>query len=178
MNPKYLSIVIVALLAFGLVQLLLWVRGNKDTLAKQAEEKQTEMNLATTRLNVERAQLANLQNESKGLIRFLETWEPYFEALSTTQSAEVGFTMRVKQGNLVSLSQRFEESPVKGNKFLPKSLRTYVTFEDDYSALLNWLGRLEQEMPTVRVGNLRLTRGTRPSDLRMEVMLEQPLMGR
>lgn len=176
MNPKYLAVVIVALLTFGMVQGVLWVRGKKDGLMTLVREKEAEQNTAMQRLDIEKTQLLSLQDQSRELIRFLEIWEPYFEAISNRQSAEVGFTMRVKQGNLVSLSQRFEQASIKNNKSFPNSLRTYVTFEDDYASLLNWLGRVEQEMPTVRIGQLRLSKGTRPTDLRMEVMLEQPLI--
>lgn len=84
--------------------------------------------------------------------------------------------MRVKDANLVNLSQRFESAPVKGNDSIPSALRSLLTFEDEYAKLLNWLGSLEVSMPTVRTSSVHLSAGTRPNELRMEVILEQPLL--
>jgi len=65
---------------------------------------------------------------------------------------------------------------VKGNESIPKTMKAYLTFEDDYARLLNWLGDLEVKMPTLRTSSVRLAKGTRANDLRMEVVLEQPLL--
>ena len=67
---------------------------------------------------------------------------------------------------------------MKGNDSIPKTMRAYLTFEDDYARLLNWLGDLEVKMPTVRTSSARLSKGTRANDLRMEIVLEQPLLSK
>ena len=84
--------------------------------------------------------------------------------------------MRIKEANLVNLAQRFEQSPLKGNASIPSTMRAYLTFEDDYARLMNWLGDLEVKMPTVRTSSARLSKGTRANDLRIELVLEQPLL--
>ncbi|GAB4175659.1 MAG: hypothetical protein Fur0032_15500 [Terrimicrobiaceae bacterium] len=175
MNQKHIALMIVGLMTFGLVQVTLWARGKKDAMSNAARAKESEQLAAIQRLDVEQSQLNGLRTASEDLMRFLQTWEPYFQSVGSAQSAEVGFTMRVKEGNLLSLSQRFEKAGVKNGGSIPEALRTYVTFEDNYPGLLNWLGRLESDLPTVRVENLRLTRGTRAGDLRMEVTMQQPL---
>jgi len=84
--------------------------------------------------------------------------------------------MRVKEANLVNLAQRFELGTVKNNPSIPTAMRTYLTFEDDYPRLMNWLGDLEVKMPTLRISSVRLSKGTRPIDLRAEIILEHPLL--
>ena len=129
-----------------------------------------------SQLDRERAQLATLRRQSASLIEFLKTWQPYFESVDTPQSSEVNFTMRVKDANLVNLSQRFEQVKVPGNASIPGALRAFLIFEDDYARLLNWTGELEARMPTVRISSIRLAKGTRANDVRMELILDQPLL--
>ncbi len=176
MNNKHIACGVVALFIVVLVQLTLWVQGNRTKVQNQAAAAQQAENDATTALNQERAQLGNLRRQSSDLIEFLRIWQPYFTTIDNPQSAEVNLAMRVKEANLVNLAQRFELTPVKGNASIPNAMRAFLTFEDDYARLMNWLGDLEVKMPTVRTSSVRLSKGTRANDLRMEVVLEQPLL--
>lgn len=176
MNSKHIALVIVALMGFGLIQATLWMRDKRDSMQKAVDAKAAEEESKIQLVNMEQSQVSTLTRASAGLLEFLQTWKPYFESLNSAQSAEVAFTMRVKEGNLVSLSQRFEQVANKDNASIPKSLRAYVTFEDNFSGLLNWLGHVEVDFPTVRIDQLRLSRGTRAGDLRMELTMDQPLL--
>jgi hypothetical protein len=176
MNSKHISCGIVALLIVLLVQFTLWVQGNRTKVQNEAAAAQQEESDAGAQLNRERSQLGDLRRQSTDLIEFLRTWQPYFTTVDNPQSAEVNLSMRVKEANLVNLAQRFEQAPLKGNPSIPTSMRAYLTFEDDYSHLMNWLGDLEVKMPTVRTSSVRLAKGTRANDLRMEIVLEQPLL--
>lgn len=176
MNNKHISCGIVALFIVVLVQLTLWVQGNRTKVQNEAAAAQQAETDATTILNQERAQLGNLRRQSSDLIEFLRIWQPYFTTIDNPQSAEVNLAMRIKEANLVNLAQRFELTPVKGNASIPNSMRAFLTFEDDYARLMNWLGDLEVKMPTVRTSSVRLAKGTRANDLRMEIILEQPLL--
>lgn len=178
MNNKHIACGVVAILIVCLVQFTLWVQNSRTKMQNQASAAQQAEVAASTQLKRERAQLAELRNQSKNLIEFLGIWQPYFESINTAQSAEVNFTIRVKESNLVNLAQRFEQAGIKGNSSVPTVMRAYLTFEDDYSKLLNWLGELETKMPTLRVSNVRLLKGTRANDLRMELILEHPLMNK
>ncbi|MFZ4777215.1 MAG: hypothetical protein ACOYM3_17750 [Terrimicrobiaceae bacterium] len=176
MNSKHIACGIVALLILLLVQLTLWVQGNRTKVQNEARAAQQAETDANTQLNQERAQLSELRRQSADLIEFLRIWQPYFTTIDSPQSAEVNLSMRVKESNLVNLAQRFEQKPVKGNVSIPTSMRAFLTFEDDYARLMNWLGDLEVKMPTVRTSSIRLAKGTRANDLRMEIILEQPLL--
>jgi len=176
MNHKHISCGIIAILILVLVQATLWVQNHRTKVQKEAADAQMEEETAGSSLNREHSQLADLRRQSANLIEFLKIWQPYFTSVDTTQSAEINMQMKVKDANLVNLSQRFEPAAVKNNASIPNSLRALLTFEDDYAKLLNWLGKLEVTMPTVRTSSVHLSKGTRSNDLRMEVILEQPML--
>lgn len=176
MNSKHLACGAVALLILLFVQATLWVQKSSAKMQQQATNASDAKDTALTTLERERAQFAELRRQSADLIAFLKTWQPYFQAIESPQSAEVNFSMRAKDSNLVNLSQRFEQVGVKGNGSVPMSLRAFLIFEDDYVRLLNWLGQIELTMPTVRISRIHLTKGSRVNDLRMELVLDQPLI--
>lgn len=176
MNSKHIACGIVALLILLLVQLTLWVQSNRTKVQNEAAAAQQAENDANNQLNQERSQLSELRRQSADVIEFLRIWQPYFTTIDNPQSAEINISMRVKEANLVNLAQRFDQKAVKGNVSIPTSLRAFLTFEDDYARLMNWLGDLETTMPTIRTSSIRLAKGTRANDLRMEVVLEQPLL--
>ena len=178
MNNKHIACGIVAIFIVVLVQLTLWVQGNRTKVQTEANAAQEAETDASAELNQERGQLGELRRQSTDLIEFLRIWQPYFTTIDNPQSAEVNLSMRIKEANLVNLAQRFELTPVKGNASIPNTMRASLTFEDDYVSLMNWLGDLEVKMPTVRTGSVRLSKGTRANDLRMEIVLEQPLLSK
>ena len=176
MNSKHLACGIVALFIVLLVQATMWVQKASAAMQKEAANAQSSEKTASEALGQGRVQLADLRRQSANLITFLKTWQPYFQTLDNPQSAEINFTMKVKESNLVNLSQRFEPVDVKGNASVPKAMRAILIFEDDYVRLLHWLGQIEASMPTVRVSSTHFTKGTRANDLRMEVAIDQPLI--
>jgi len=176
MNNKHIALVIVGLAIAILIQTTLWVQGLSTKMRSQAESAEAAENQANAELIREKAQVSELKRQSSDLIDFLQVWLPYFESFDTQQAAEINFTMKVKESNLLNLSQRFDMAPVVGNESIGSVMRAFLTFEDDYARLLNWLGTVEKNMPTVRVTSVRLNKGSRPNELRMEAILEQPLL--
>ena len=131
-------------------------------------------------LGLEQELLTNLQQQSADLLNFVAVWKPYFALVDDQQAVETGITMRVREGDLLTLSQRYKQVPHKiANEdvaFLPTLMRATLVFDDNYEKLLNWLGSVEKIKPTMRVGKLDLTKGSRGGDLRMELTLEVPLL--
>jgi hypothetical protein len=176
MNHKHVALLIVGLLGLLFVQVTLEIRKARDRMVSQADNKAAEEAAQESSLSIERNQLRTLQESSGDLIAFLDAWQPYFQRFSNAQSIQTELSLRVRNGDLVSLAQRFEEVPLKPDSALPQAMRAYATFEDNYASLLNWLGAIEKEIPTIRVSNLKLSRGNRPGDVRMEVTVEQPFL--
>ncbi len=87
--------------------------------------------------------------------------------------------MMVREQAMLTLSQRYEQVPHKtGNNdidALPALIRATLVFDDNHSKLLNWIGQLEKTKPTMRIGRLALSKGSRGDDVRMELVLEIPL---
>jgi len=176
MNHKHIACGVIALLILALVQTTLWVQNHRTKVQNEAGATQAEEDAAGAQLARERNQLANLRRQSTDLIEFLQIWQPYFTTIDSPQSAEIAMQMRVKDADLLNLKQRYESIPIKNSASIPSTLRALLTFEDDYSKLLNWLGKLETSMPTIRTTSVRLSKGTRANDLRMEVVLDQPML--
>ncbi len=140
----------------------------------RAEEKALE-----TQLGVEKELLADLQRQSAELLKFVAKWKPYFALMSEQQSAETAISMVVREQAMNTLSQRYEHVPhTIGNSdidALPALVRATLVFDDNHSKLLNWIGKVEKIKPTMRIGRVALSKGSRSDDLRMELVLEIPL---
>ena len=176
MSSKHLAVLLVGLMILGLSQLTFLMRDRladvqkEDTSAREAAE-----NAAAALIN-ERNSLSTLRAGSHDLIMFLNAWEPYFSTMNTPESAELNISMRLKEAGLVTLAQRYELVPNRGDTNIPRIMRANLVIEDDYAATLNWLGGIESKLPTLRVSNLRLTKGQAGNDIRLEVVFEVPLV--
>jgi len=178
MSKKHLACVVIIVLIVVLVQLTLSMNKRMVKMQGEADTAKSQTSSSSLQLQIERGQYAELENSSKSLIEYLNIWQPYFKAVDSAQSAELKISLRIKEDNLVSLSQRYETVSNPGNSFLSSIMRARLTFEDDYVRLLNWLGEVESQLPTIRVGSIKLTRGTGGNDLKMELILEQPLVSK
>lgn len=176
MSNKHIACAVVVILIVCLIQGTAWM--NKRMLGMQAEARNAaqKVNNSSLKLTLERRQLDELRTNSRQLIEYLKLWQPYFDAVDSPQTAELKISLRIKEDNLTSLSQRYEVVTQGANHSLPYVMRAYLTFEDDYARLVNWLGLVESQLPTMRISSLKLSKGTGANDLRMELILEQPLL--
>lgn len=176
MNNKHIACVIVVVLIVCMLQGSAWMNSRMQKMQTEARDASSKVEASNQRLKIERRQLEELRTNSRKLIEYLKVWQPYFDAVDSPQAAELKISLRIKEDNLTSLAQRYEVVGQPGNKSLPYIMRAYLTFEDDYSRVLNWLGSVESQLPTARVSSLKLSKGTGANDLRMEMILEQPLL--
>ncbi len=178
MNNKQIACVIVVLLTMGIA----WITSTMNTrmIKMQAESSAAQLSAdsLSTQLLLERHQLDELGKNSADLIAYLNVWQPYFDAIDSSQNAELKISLRIKEDNLVSLSQRYETASDTKNPSIPFLMRATLSIEDSYSRVLNWLGRTESQLPTLRIMKIKLTRGTDAKDLRVDAVLEQPLLKR
>lgn len=178
MNQKHISCGIIALLIFVLVQVTLSVQANRTKVQREAGSEEQKESDAMAQLNRERSQLAELKRQSADLIEFLRVWQPQFDIINTAQTAEVNFSMMVRDSGLVNLAQSYRTEALKGNPSIPSVLQATLLFEDEYVRLLNWLGKMEKSLPTMRTRQVHISKGSRASDIRMEVVMEQPLIAK
>jgi len=175
MNKKHMACVIVLILIIALVQGTMWMNNRMIKIQSNAAKAERDALSSQTQLMLEQKQLADLQKNSKELIDYLHLWEPYFEAVDSPQNAELKISLKIKEDNLISLSQRYSVVSQK-NSSLPKLMRADVTFEDKYALVFNWLGRLESELPTMRINSINAQQGTGPDDIKISMTLEQPIL--
>jgi len=179
MNPKQLGLVFVMVGILLVVQLGQSFQGKAKTLNNQAEAAAKEEASLTTQLNAEKEVFEDLNRQSEDLLEFVAKWEPFFAVIEEQQAAETGISMKVREAEMLNLSQRYQQIPHKinnvDNQSLPILMRATLVFDDDYVKLLNWVGLMEKIKPTMRIGRLALAKGSRGDDLRMDVTLEVPL---
>jgi len=179
MNAKQLGIVVVLIGILLLLQLGQSFRGKAKSLNAEAEAKSEEEAALATQLQAEKGVLEDLQRQSQDLLEFVSKWEPFFAVIEEQQAAETGISMKVREAEMLNLSQRYQQVPHKinnvDNKSLPILMRATLVFDDNYAKLLNWVGMMEKIRPTMRIGRLVLSKGSRGEDLRMDVTLEVPL---
>lgn len=154
-------------------------QGKARTINGEVDAATTEQSGLATQLDAEKAVYEDLQRQSKDLLEFVGKWEPYFAIIEEQQAAETGISMKVREADMLNLSQRYQQVPHKinnvSNKSLPILMQASLVFDDEYAKLLNWVGIMEKIRPTMRIGRLALAKGSRGEDLRMEVTLEVPL---
>jgi hypothetical protein len=180
MNPKQLGVVIVLAGIFLAVQLGMTFQNKARGLDVEVETAKAEEAALQSTLSAEEVLLSDLKRQSEELLKFVNKWRPYFGLLEEKQSVETSISMKVREEAMLTLSQRYQEVPHKiSNKdiaSLPVLIRASLLFDDSYDKLLDWFGFMEQDKPTMRVGKISLSKGSRGEDLRMELVLEIPLL--
>jgi hypothetical protein len=179
MNAKQLGMIVVIVGILLLLQLGQSFQSKAKALNAEADSAGKEEDSLVTQLQAEKSVLEDLQRQSKELLEFVQKWEPFFAVLDEQQAAETGISMKVREAEMLNLSQRYQQIPHKinnkDNASLPILMRASLVFDDDYAKLLNWVGLMEKIKPTMRIGRLVLAKGSRGEDLRMDVTLEVPL---
>ena len=179
MNAKQLGMVVVVVGILLIVQLGQSFQNKAKALNAEADSAGKEEDSLVTQLQAEKDVLQDLKRQSDELLKFVEKWEPYFAVLDEQQAAETGISMKVREAEMLNLSQRYQQIQHKinnkDNASLPILMRATLVFDDDYAKLLNWVGLMEKIKPTMRIGRLVLAKGSRGDDLRMDVTLEVPL---
>ena len=179
MNPKQIACLILLAAILVNVQIAMSMQRKAKAIDTEVIAAKGKMAGLRTQLDAEKSTLDDLKRQSDELLGFVQKWEPYFAVIEEQQSAETGISMKVREANMLNLAQRYQQIPHKinnkENASLPILVRATLVFDDNYSKLLNWLGMMEKIKPTMRIGRLSLSKGSRGEDLRMEVALEIPL---
>ncbi len=175
MNKKHLAVLLVGVLILVVVQVMLVIRGRLTTLQQETADARAEVERMDVAVQTERNLQVAMQSKAAAMLQFLASWEPELAAVGSSDAGEALFNTRVKESGIVGLSQRYEVIPNKGSTNIPRALRAAMTFEDDYQRVLDWLIKLESEVPASRLTRVRLSRGQSGNDLRMELTADLPL---
>ncbi len=171
--PCIVLAIAVALLFFGTQK----VRQKKVAMQKEADEAKEKAEASEFQRKTNETAMITLKQESDGLRQYFDRWLPYLSSMWNTEQEEQKITEIVKSGQVFATSQRTEVIANDNSRgFIPKRLRAHLVIQDEYSKTLNWLGNLEESLPSSRVSNYRLTRGLSGNDVQMEVTLDLPLI--
>lgn len=179
MNAKQLAAIVLVVGIVVILQFGMSLRTRATMAASQADAAGVEEEKLKTQLAAEEGLLKDLKAQSRDLTGFVAKWDPYFAVLEEQEAAETTISMAVRAADMLNLSQRYEQVPHlinnKPNDSLPILVRASLVFDDSYAKLLNWMGEMERIEPTMRVGKVLLSQGSRGNDLKMELVLEVPL---
>lgn len=176
MKDKQMACVVlglmIALMAFGIQK----VRQKKVAMQAEADEAKEKAEASDFQRKTSEKALADLKVQSEGLRQYSEKWLPYLGSVWNTEQEEQRIIEIVKSGQVFATSQRTEVLNVEKVGFISKRLRAHVVIQDDYAKSLNWLGHLEESLPSSRISSYRLTRGLSANDVQMEITLDLPLI--
>lgn len=175
MNQKHLSCVVIGVIMLLMIWVTLNVRGKMAAMQAEAGQAEAASANASAQRQGKEIQLARLKSETAAVREYLERWTPFLKQTENQELAELRIAERIKQGGMVVLNNRFQIVPNEDGKFIPKVLQTTISFEDDYARCLQWLGALEQNLPTSRVTSCRMSKGQNVNDLKMELTIDLPL---
>jgi hypothetical protein len=179
MNAKQLAALALVLGIVLLVQLGLSLRNRATASAAEVEAASVELTKLRTQLEAEKRIYNDNSRNSEKLLLNIKKWVPFFELIDRRQEVESTLSLKVREFNILNLSQRYEQVPHtinnQPNDSLPVLVRASLVFDDEYAKLINWAGMMESIRPTMRVSRLALSRGSRESGIRMDLTLETPL---
>ncbi|MGK0184599.1 MAG: hypothetical protein ACI9R3_000372 [Verrucomicrobiales bacterium] len=178
MNNKHLACVLLGVVIALLAYVTLTIQGKATDMQQQAETAKNNAEAAEASRNNHQRQYTARLNETASIREFFKRWEPSFSAIANVDMGTKEIDNQVRLGQLMSLSGRVQEQTDKNRKggYLANSLRGNFTFEDEYAKCVNWLGRIERELPTSRIWHCRIAKGQRQDDIKMEVIIDLPLV--
>ena len=175
MNNKHIACTILGLCIAAMLWFTLQSHGKMTTMSAESSLAETEAMTADSARQMKDAELVRLRRDNAPLLNYLAAWKPYFDQTNTVTNAETKLIGRAKDGGMVIITQALSENTVKDAKLIGKTVKQNVTFEDDYIQCLQWLGNLEESMPTARVTGCDITKGQNENNIRMELVIEVPV---
>ncbi len=168
-----------ALLLFLVAAILYGVntlRNSTSSARETVRMSQSEAEMAEQQAQLANIQLKTLDSKTAELRLVFNEWKPYFEAHRTAQDAEQRIAEVIREGDVFLISQKFETDEVGKDSVIEEALVADLVVEDDYAKTLNWLGRLEEAIPSCRITRCQLLRGDRGNDIHLELQVQIPIL--
>lgn len=169
-----LILLIVGLMGFGVHKLrskAVAARNAANTAQTQAEQAEQQKKIAEIKLKTIDAKTAQLR-------KVYTEWIPHFEAYQSSRAGEQRITDVVREGDVFLLSQRFNYQEIDKGDLISHALVADLVVEDDYARTLNWLGKLEESIPSCRIAKCKIERGTRGNNINMELRIQVPVLNK
>lgn len=169
-----LILLIVGLMGFGVHKLrskAVAARDAANVAKNQADQAEQQKKIAEIKLKTIDAKTAQLR-------KVYTEWLPHFESFKSSRAGEQKITDVVREGDVFLLSQRFNYQEIDKGDLISHALVADLVVEDDYAKTLNWLGKLEESIPSCRISKCRIERGDRGNNVHMELKVQVPVLNR
>lgn len=173
-NHKTACVLLLALIA-GILYGVNSLRNSTSAARETAQMSQSEAETAEQQAQLANIQLKTLDSKTSQLRLVFGEWKPHFEAHTTAQDAEQRIAEVIREGDVFLISQKFETTEVGKESIIEEALVADLVVEDDYSKTLNWLGRLEEAIPSCRITRCQILRGDRGNDVHLELQVHIPI---
>ena len=177
MNGKKIACLMLVMIIASMVYGTQIMQQAAVAMLKEKDNANEEFITADTECFKQEASLKRLNEDTRELHQFLNTWTPVINRFQSSQDAEQELMKTIRNNSLLTLSQKFEIRENRdANPLVPKSLLASLTVQDDFSKAMNWLGEIERTLPVARVTSCRLKRGDAGGRVNLEVHFEIPLI--
>lgn len=174
-NHKTACVLLLALIA-GILYGVNSLRNSTSSARETAQMSQSEAETAEQQAQLANIQLKTLDSKTSELRLVYGEWKPHFEAHRTPQDAEQRIAEVIREGDVFLISQKFETAEVGTGSIIEEALVADLVVEDDYTKTLNWLGRLEEAIPTCRIIRCQIVRGDRGNDVHLDLQVQIPIL--
>ncbi|MDF1659282.1 MAG: hypothetical protein P1U58_16820 [Verrucomicrobiales bacterium] len=174
-NHKSACLVLIMLIAgmlYGVNELRNATNGARDITAQV----QTEAETAEQQAQLAQIQLKSLESKTAALRSAYSLWQPHFANYRSAQDAEQRIAEVIREGDVFLISQKFETKEIEKGALISDALVANLVVEDDYAKTLNWLGRLEEAIPSCRIVRCNIKRGDRGNDVHLELQIQIPVL--
>lgn len=176
MNNKHLAATFLGLLIAAMAYGTLTFRNKVKAATEERDNAQSSYDSAVFQRTSQQRSLVILENGTKGIREYLNLWWDELGKPRNAQFGEALINLRIKRGDIVSLSQNFESVDYEKGGTIPRTLQARLVFEDDYGKSINWLADLEASLPACRVSTCRISKGQSGNDIKMEVTVDLPIL--
>ncbi len=164
----------ILLMAFAVTK----VRG-KAVLARQdSDMAKAQAESAESQKKIAEIKLKSIDSQTSELRKVYAEWLPHFEAFQNTGDGEQRIAEVVREGDVFLISQKVKSEKVKESGLITHALIADLVIEDEYTKVLNWLGKVEEQIPSCRISKCVITRGDRGNDIHMELKILVPVIKR
>jgi hypothetical protein len=178
MKEKQTACVLLFLMAIGMGYGMKKFHANLVTRQAEARAAEEEAASSENMRDNARNQLVVLKGRTQGLRDYFDQWLPYLGSAGAVSKEEQKIFDLIKSAQIFASSQRTEVVAASSNKeaFIPKKLSAHLVIQDDYTKAMNWIGSLEEALPSCRIATMKMTRGVSRNDVKVEVTIDFPLI--
>ncbi len=178
MNNHKMACFLLLVLIGGIVYGTQEMRNRTNLAREAAESAKQEAENAEMQRSIAETNLIMLERETFDLRNGYQNWLPHFASVTNPQEGEQKVVDAIRSGGVFLLTQRFQLKEFQGEErgAITGVLEGELDFEDEYVKTLNWLGSLEEKVPSCRITSCNIIRGDRANNIHMKLKLEVPIM--